>query len=58
MFAKAKAAAASAALAAKQAAEDADRRYGISTAVAVADVTTVLMGAAAMSFKLSVGVIP
>jgi hypothetical protein len=34
MFAKAKAAAASAALAAKQAAEDADRRYGISTAVA------------------------
>ncbi len=38
MFAKAKAAAASAALAARQAAEEADRRYGISDAVAGASV--------------------
>lgn len=38
MFAKAKAAAASAAMAAKQAAEEADRRYGISDAVAGASV--------------------
>ena len=30
----------------------------ISTAVAVADATTVLLGVAAMSFKLSVGVVP
>jgi hypothetical protein len=38
MFAKARAAAASAAMAAKQAAEEADRRYGISDAVAGASV--------------------
>ena len=35
-----------------------DHLARISTAVAVADATTLLLAAAAMSFKLSVGVVP